>query len=303
MRKALGALIERVGDVIESTDNHNGIPMRELGRTGERVTIIGLGGFHIGKARDPVLAERIIRAAVDEGVNFLDNAWCYNDGDSERYMGAALRDGYRDRVFLMTKNHGRDAATYARQLDESLARLQTDVIDLAQFHEVIESEIVEQLLTGGALDAALRAREQGKIRYIGFTGHAWPRLFGPMLAADFPWDTVQMPVNVLDAHYRSFGRDVLPTLKERQIGVIGMKSLAGGGLLKTDVPPADAIRWSLSQPIDVLVSGWETAEQALGNIDTARSWEPMSAEEQAALLRRSRPWADDGALEAYKPKT
>lgn len=289
--------------MIERRDTRHGIPTRQLGNTGERVTIIGLGGFHIGKAHDPGLAERIIRTAIDEGVNFLDNAWCYNDGDSERYMGAALRDGYRDRVFLMTKNHGRDAATYARQLDESLARLQTDVIDLVQFHEVIEHKIVEQLLTGGALEAALEAKRQGKVRYVGFTGHAWPHLFGPMLAADFPWDTVQMPVNVLDAHYRSFGNEVLPALRGRRIGVIGMKSLAGGGLLKSDIAPADAIRWSLSQPVDVLVSGWDTVEKARANIDTARNWEPMSAERQAEILRCSKPWAQDGALETYKPKT
>ena len=284
------------------TTDRNGIPTRTLGRTGERVAIIGLGGYHMAKAGDADLATRIVRTAVDEGVNFMDNAWCYNDGNSERLMGEALRDGYRDKVFLMTKNHARDAATYQRQLDESLKRLQTDTIDLVQTHEIIEQGIVDRVLAEGVLEAAMDARQQGKIRYIGFTGHAWPALFEQMLATGFVWDTVQMPINVLDAHYRSFGRAILPTLNERKIGAIGMKSLVGGRLLKTDITAEEAIHWSLSQPIDVLVSGWETVEQALTNIEIARRFKPMKKKQQARLLERSAPHAADGALENYKPR-
>ncbi|HJN16789.1 MAG TPA: aldo/keto reductase [Armatimonadota bacterium] len=266
------------------------------------MAIIGLGGYHMAKDADVELSTRIARTAVDEGVNFLDNAWCYNDGNSERFMGEALRDGYRDKVFLMTKNHGRDAATYHRQLDESLKRLQTDTIDLVQTHEIIEQGIVDRVLTEGVLEAAMDARQQGKIRYIGFTGHAWPHLFEQMLATGFVWDTVQMPVNVLDAHYRSFGQTILPILNERKIGAIGMKSLAGGQILKTDITAEEAINWSLSQPIDVLVSGWETVEQARANIEIARRFRPMRKKAQAALLERSAKWAGGGSLEGYKPE-
>lgn len=277
----------------------NGIPTRNLGSTGVRVTIIGVGGYHIGKG-DPDLGVRIIREAIDEGINFLDNAWCYNDGDSERIMGRALQGGYRDKVFLMTKNHGRDADTYREQLEESLRRLGTDYIDLVQFHAINEEGEPDRIFSEGAIGEAVKAREEGKIRYIGFTGHRWPDLFDEMLEHDFDWDTAQMPINLLDAHFRSFSSQILPTLLERGIGVIGMKSLSAGWLLKTDVTAAEGISYALSQPVDTVVTGIDSIEVLQQNLEIARSWEAMSRERQAELLEQVSVQAQDGALERYK---
>ncbi|MDF1514186.1 MAG: aldo/keto reductase, partial [Anaerolineae bacterium] len=222
----------------------NELPARLLGSTGLRVTALAVGGFHIGKARDSALGIRIIRTAIDEGINFLDNAWCYNGGLSETIMGQALQDGYREKVILMTKNHGRDSETYIRQLDESLQRLQTDYIDLVQFHEIVNEGDPEKIFTQGAIEAAIKAREQGKIRFIGFTGHRWPQLFKQMLAYEFDWDTVQHPTNLLDAKYRSFTQEILPILKARGIGAIGMKSLASGNVLETGISAEKAISYA-----------------------------------------------------------
>ena len=280
-------------------ESRNGIPTRVLGSTGVRVTIIGVGGYHIGKG-DADLGVRIIRKAIDEGINFLDNAWCYNDGDSERVMGRALQGGYRDKVFLMTKNHGRDADTFREQLEESLRRLGTDYIDLVQFHAINEEGESERIFSEGAIEEAVEAREEGKIRYIGFTGHRWPDLFEEMLEHDFDWDTAQMPINLLDAHFRSFASQILPILLERGIGVIGMKSLCGGWLLKTDVEVSDAISYSLSQPIDTLVTGIDSLEVLQQNLEIARSWKTMPRERQAELLEQVSAEAQDGALERYK---
>lgn len=278
----------------------NGIPTRILGKTGVAVTIIGVGGYHIGKARDQNLAIRLIRTAIDEGVNFLDNAWCYNDGNSERYMGAALRDGYRQRVFLMTKNHGRDAATFRRQLDDNLSRLQTDFIDLLQFHEVVNEGDPDKIFSMKAIDEAIKAREEGKIRFIGFTGHRWPHLLKQMLDKDFQWDTVQMPTNLLDYHYRSFAKEVLPILIERNIGIIGMKSLASTNILKTGISASEAILYALSMPIHTLVSGMDSLEVLKQNMETARKWKPLSEEEKNQMLKKIAPYAEDGQLEHYK---
>lgn len=278
----------------------NGIPTRILGKTGVSVTIIGIGGYHIGKARNPELAIRLTRTAIDEGINFLDNAWCYNDGDSERFMGAALRDGYREQVFLMTKNHGRDAATFRRQLDESLSRLQTDHIDLLQFHEVIHEGEPDKIFSMGAIEEALKAREEGKIRFIGFTGHRWPHLLKQMLDKDFRWDTAQMPTNLLDYHYRSFTKEVLPILMEREIGIIGMKSLASGSILTADVSSNEAISYALSMPIHTLVSGMDSVEVLKENIETARKWQPLTEEERNQMLEKVAQQAEDGHLEHYK---
>jgi predicted aldo/keto reductase-like oxidoreductase len=215
-------------------------------------------------------------------------------------MGHALRDGYRDKVFLMTKNHGRDAETYAKQLEESLRRLQTDVIDLVQFHEVIDEGVPGRIFGEGAIEAALQARQAGKIRFIGFTGHRWPHLHREMLGHDFAWDTVQFPTNLLDAQFRSFTQRVLPVLKKRGIGAIGMKSLAGGRLLQTGIVAEDAIRFSLSQPIDALVSGMDSLEFLHKNLETIRNWTPMSDEEQQRFLDQTEPFAGDLDLERYK---
>lgn len=287
---------------METIERINGIPTRILGRTGVRVTVLCVGGYHMAKPGDTQLGIRIIRTAIDEGINFLDNAWCYHDGGSERIMGLALRDGYREKVFLMTKNHGRDGATFRRQLEESLRRLQTDHIDLLQFHEIIHEGEPERIFSEGAIEEAIKAREEGKIRFIGFTGHRWPHLFKQMLEQDFEWDTVQMPTNLLDYHYRSFTRKILPILIERDIGRIGMKSLGGSDapLLKTGITAQEAISYSLSLPIHTLVSGVDSLEVLVQNLEIVRNWRPLSDEERTRLLERVAPWAADGRLEHYK---
>ncbi|MFW5798677.1 MAG: aldo/keto reductase [Planctomycetota bacterium] len=278
----------------------NGIPVRTLGNTGLEVTLLGVGGYHQCKAHDPELSRRIIRTAIDEGVNFLDNAWCYNQGLSERVMGQALEDGYRDKVVLMTKNHGRDVPSFESQLHDSLRRLQTDCIDVVQFHEIVSPEFPKMIIDNGVIEAAVRARDAGKLRFIGFTGHNWPHIFLEMLEADFQWNTVMMPLNLLDAQYRSFEKMILPRLLERNIGVIGMKSLAGGQIRKTGVAPREAMHYTMSLPVSTLVSGMESVEQVQYNIETARTWQPMPEAEQQRLLRRVAPWAGDGRLEGYK---
>lgn len=277
----------------------NDIPTRLLGSTGEQVTILGVGGHHIARG-DEALGIRIIRTAIDEGINFMDNAWCYHDGKSEVVMGKALRDGYRDRVFLMTKNHGRARWAVTAGIEDSLRRLQVDYIDLVQFHETNHEGLPALLFADGAVEALAKAREQGKVRFIGFTGHRWPHLLLEMLERDFPWDTAQFPINLLDAHFRSFQMNILPALKRRGIGAIGMKSLAAGELLKTGVTAEEGIRYALSQPIDVLVAGMESLEVLQQNLRIARGFEPQSPAVQAALLARVKPFASDGHLEHYK---
>lgn len=287
---------------MDTIERINGIPTRILGRTGGRVTVLGVGGYHMAKPRDTQLGIRIIRTAIDEGINFLDNAWCYHNGESERIMGRALRDGYREKVFLMTKNHGRDGATFRRQLDESLKRLQTDHIDLLQFHEIIHEGEPERIFSEGAIEEAIKARDEGKITFIGFTGHRWPHLFRQMLGKDFEWDTVQMPTNLLDYHYRSFTNEIMPILVERSIGIIGMKSLGGSEapILETGVTPQEAISYALSLPIHTLVSGMDSLEVLAQNLEIVRNWRPLLDEERNELLVQIAPWAADGGLEDYK---
>ncbi|NLG51220.1 MAG: aldo/keto reductase [Chloroflexi bacterium] len=285
-------------------ERRNGIPTRLLGSTGARVTLIGVGGYHQGKV-GAELGQRIVRTAIDEGINFLDNAWCYHDGESERIMGLALQGGYRDKVFLMTKNHGRDGATYRKQLEESLTRLKVDMIDLVQFHDIGPGDAA-RIFSEGAIEAALEAREQGKIRFIGFTGHTWPSLHAEMLerakalGEGFAWDTVQLPINLLDAQYHSFMQAIVPPARERGMGVIGMKSLAGGELLKTGVTPQDAIAFALSQPIDTLVTGIDSLEVLQQNLDIARAWQPLSERDERRLLEAVAEPASRGHLETYK---
>ena len=285
---------------MEPPKHSNGIPMRPLGSTGEHVTILAIGGYHVVKGISEDESIRIIRTAIDEGVTFLDNAWCYHDGVSEQVMGKALVGGYRDRVLLMTKNHGRDRRTFEEQLAESLRRLRTDTIDVLQFHAITNEQEIHDIVAKGALDAALEAREAGKIRYIGFTGHTSPRLHLQMLER-FQWDTVQLPVNLLDYHHDSFTQQVLPVLQRRGIGIIGMKSLGGGDLLKTDVPPDRAIAWALSQPIDTLVLGIDSIDLLHHDLELVRAWQPMPAPEAQSLQDQMAPIAD-GSLEHYKPK-
>jgi len=285
---------------METEELINGIPTHVLGNTGVRLTVLGIGGYHIGKPSDSQVGIRIIRTAIDEGINFLDNAWCYNQGRSEKIMGDALKDGYREKVFLMTKNHGRDKLTFQRQLDDSLRRFQTDHIDLLQFHEIIHEGEPEQIFSQGAIEEAIEAREAGKIRFIGFTGHRWPHLLQEMLAKDFSWDTIQFPTNLLDAHFRSFTKQILLVVEKRGIGIIGMKSLAGGQMLKTEISSEEAITYVLSLPIDTLVSGIDSLEVLTQNLKIVRSWRPLSEEKKNNLVHKIAPFAGDGHLEWYK---
>jgi len=285
-----------------ASEPSSGIPTRLLGATRERVSIIGVGGHHIGRPADAETGIRIIRTAIDAGINLLDNAWCYHDGRSEEIMGRALRDGYRQRAFLMTKNHGRDGETFRQQLDESLRRLQTDHIDLLQFHEIIHEGEPDRIFSEGAIEAAVAARTAGKIRYIGFTGHRWPHLLKQMLAHEFQWDTLQMPVNLLDAHYRSFAAEVLPIAQARSIGVIGMKGLAAGRIMEAEVSVQEALSYALSQPIASLICGMESLEVLEQNLRIVRDWQPMDLEEQASLRDRVAAAAADGRLEEYKTR-
>lgn len=278
------------------------LPMRKLGRTGLDVTIIGLGGYHVGTIKDIDLAADLVRAAIDEGVNFLDNAHCYHDGYSERVVGRALfSGGYRQRVVLMTKNHGRDAESFTEQLDASLKNLRTDCIDLIQFHSLSRPQEIEAIYApGGALEAAEKARREGKVRFIGFTGHYRPAIHKAMIEQGFAWDTCQLPVNLLDAQYLSFQHEVLPLLHQRGIGVIGMKSLSNGRIMKAGVSASEAMRYAFSQPIDILISGIDSLDALHENLAVARFFEPMSRQEQHQLLERTASAASNGELEQYK---
>ncbi len=274
------------------------VPTRPLGRTGVNVSVIGLGGAHIGRVDSAAESARIIHAAIDRGITFMDNSWDYNDGRSEEWMGAALRGGYRDKIFLMTKVDGRDKATATAQLDESLRRLQTDHVDLWQFHEIIRSNDPERIMApDGAYAAALEAKRAGKIRFIGYTGHKKPALHLAMLnvALEHGWtpDTVQMPVNVLDPHYDSFVREVMPELVRHNIGVIGMKTFGDpyifDAVTKANAAtPLEMLRYSLSQPTSVVVTGINTTALLEQAVTAASNFTPMSEGEMADLISRTR---------------
>jgi aryl-alcohol dehydrogenase-like predicted oxidoreductase len=283
------------------------IPYRTLGRTGERVSAIGIGGYHLGK---PYLTEsesiRIIRTAIDSGITFLDNSWDYYDGQSELRMGKALRDGYRHRAFLMTKIDGRDRPTATRQIDESLQRLQTDRIDLLQHHEVIRLDDADRIFAaGGAMEAVLEARRAGKVRYIGFTGHKSPEIHLKTLATAashrFHFDTVQMPLNVMDAHYQSFEREVLPVLLRREIGVLGMKPMGDAVILESKTAtPIECLHYAMNLPTSVVITGCDSMERLEQALTAARSFRPMRPAEVEALLARTARAAREGRYELYK---
>jgi aryl-alcohol dehydrogenase-like predicted oxidoreductase len=285
----------------------SGVPQRPLGRTGEMVSAIGLGGFHLAQpGTSEAESIRIVRRAIDEGITFLDNSWDYNDGESERRMGKALRDGYRERAFLMTKIDGRTKASAAAQLEESLRRLQTDTIDLLQFHEIIRLQDANRIFgPGGALEAVVAAQEAGKIRYIGFTGHKSPEIHLHMLAmADahgFVFDTVQMPLNVMDAHFESFGHKVLPELVRRGLGVLAMKTFGDHFVLDTGlVVPIDMLHYSLSLPTSVVITGIDSNERLDQALLAARTFAPLSAEKIHAILAKTAHAAGGGGYELYK---
>ncbi|HVG27992.1 MAG TPA: aldo/keto reductase [Acidobacteriaceae bacterium] len=280
---------------------------RQLGTTGERVSAIGLGGFHISMQPTQEESIRLIRSAVDRGITFLDNCWDYNEGLSEVRMGKALEDGYRQKVFLMTKMDGRTADSYNKQLEQSLGRFHTDMIDLVQFHEIIRMEDPDRIFApGGALEAAVAARKAGKIRYIGFTGHKDPAVHLRMLEVaqkhGFHFDTVQMPVNVMDAHFRSFTHQVLPVAVQQGIGVLAMKTFGDKLILqsKVDVPPIDMLHYGLSQPVSVVITGIDKPEILDQALEAARSFKPLTAEQTATLLARTRDAAAEGRFELFK---
>ncbi|MEA2602514.1 MAG: hypothetical protein QOF89_3506 [Acidobacteriota bacterium] len=290
----------------ELETNQGVIPHRTLGRTGEKVSLVGLGGSHIGKQSDEQESLRIIRTALDQGMNFLDNSWDYNDGQSEIRMGKALRDGYRQKAFLMTKIDGRTKKSAAQQLDESLKRLQVDHVDLLQFHEIIRLEDPDRIFApGGALEAVLEAKNAGKLRYIGFTGHKSPDIHRKMLdtakAHQFHFDTVQMPLNVMDAHYESFEKKVLPVALEQHLGVLGMKPMGDHIILDSKaVSPVECLHYAMSLPVSVVITGCDSLpilEQAL---KAARTFQPLSGPQVSALLERTAPAAREGKYELYK---
>jgi aryl-alcohol dehydrogenase-like predicted oxidoreductase len=282
------------------------VPTRTLGRSGEKVSIVGLGGYHIGMQSDEQESIRIIRTALDSGINFLDNCWDYNGGQSEVRMGKALRDGYRQKAFLMTKIDGQTKQAAAQQLEESLRRLQTDHIDLLQFHEVIRDTDPARIFgPGGGMEAILEARKQGKVRYIGFTGHKSPDIHFKMLetafAHGFTFDAVQMPLNVMDAHFDSFEKKVLPVLLKHGIGALGMKSMGDGIILRSrTVTPVECLHYAMSLPTSAVITGCESLKILQQAIDAARSYQPLSPADTARLLAKTAPVAAKGEFERYK---
>ena len=290
----------------DTTDARNGIPYRTLGNTGEKVSCVGLGGYHIGTQSDEQESIRIIRTALDQGINFLDNCWDYNGGNSEMRMGKALRDGYRQKAFLMTKIDSHTKQGAAKQIDESLRRLQTDRLDLLQFHEVIRPADPEAIFgANGAIEAATAAKQQGKIRYIGFTGHKSPEIHLKMLhtafAHNFTFNTVQMPLNVLDAHYESFEKLVLPVLVAHNIGVLGMKPMGSGLVLETKtVSSVECLQYALNLPTSVVITGCDALPILQQALQVARTFRPLNQEQVAALLAKTEQAAQGGEHELYK---
>jgi predicted aldo/keto reductase-like oxidoreductase len=283
------------------------MPTRILGRTGERVSALGLGGFHLGS---PKLSSReavkVVRSALDRGLNFLDNSWDYNDGESEIRMGKALQDGYREKAFLMTKVDGRTKKEANRQIHQSLKRLGVDHLDLLQHHECIRFEDADRIFAeGGAMEAFLEARQAGKIRYIGFTGHKDPHIHLYMLSKArehaFRFDTVQMPLNLMDAHFRSFQKHVLPVLVKDETGVLGMKSMGDGVLLKSKVvTPIECLHYAMSLPTSVVITGVDSLKILEQTFEAARTFVPLTQAQRKKLLARSAQAAVDGKYELFK---
>jgi len=294
---SLGAKLARA-----ATDS---VPYRTLGRTGEKVSIIGLGGYHLGRG-DEQESIRIIRSGLDSGINFLDNCWDYNGGVSEVRMGNALRDGYRQKAFLMTKVDGQTKKSADQQLEESLRRLQTDHIDLLQFHEVIrDTDPTRIFATGGSMEAAVAAKKAGKIRYIGFTGHKSPDTHLKMLetafAHNFNFDSVQMPLNVMDAHFESFEHKVLPVLVKHNIGVLGMKPMGDGIILRSKTAsPIECLHYAMNLPTSVVITGCDSLQILQQALEAARTFKPMSGEEVSQLLAKTSSAAAKGEYELYK---
>jgi uncharacterized protein len=301
------SMLASLPEYAQRKDTSEEIPRRALGRTGEKVSVIGLGGFHLGKAE---LAEpeaiRIIRTGIDNGISFLDNCWDYNGGESEIRMGKALRDGYRQKAFLMSKMDGRTKSSAASQIEESLRRLQTDHIDLLQFHEVIRDTDPDRVFAaGGALEAVLEAKKAGKVRFIGFTGHKSPEIHLKMLttAAEhhFSFDTVQMPLNVMDAHYDSFENKVLPFLVKANVGVLGMKPMGDHFILDSKTAtPTECLHYAMNLPTSVVITVCDSLPILDQALQAARSFEPMAESQLSALLAKTAEAAQAGKYELYK---
>jgi len=285
------------------------MPYRTLGRSGEKVSLLGLGGYHIGIQKDEQESIRIVRTAIDNGVTFLDNCWDYNGGTSEIRMGKALRDGYRNKVFLMTKIDGQIKETTTRQIDESLRRLQTDHIDLVQFHEVVRFGDPDRIFgPNGGIEAMLAARKAGKIRYIGFTGHRDPDIHLKMLNTGFKhgftFDSAQMPLNVMDMHFKSFANKVVPVLVQHGIGVLGMKSMGMGEVLKSNtVTPLECLRYAMNLPTSVVINGCESLDRLKQGLEAARTFRPLTEKELAALSARTADAGRSGKFEPFKSST
>src|ERR1700733_16506 len=279
---------------------------RELGRTGERVSAIGIGGYHLGKQQDPDESIRLLRTAIDRGITFMDNCWDYNGGISEVRMGQALRDGYRQKVFLMTKIDGRDKNTAARQIEQSLGRLQTDVIDLLQFHEVIRLDDPDVIFApGGAIEAVQEARQAGKLRYIGFTGHKDPsvhlRMFETADKHAFHFDTVQMPINVMDAHFRSFLNGVAPVAQQHGTAILAMKTFGDPYILQNKtVTPIEALHFGLNSPAAVVITGIDSPAILDQAFEAVKSFRPMDQQQVTAILAKTKGAAMTGKFELFK---
>lgn len=299
------AVAATAGKLAWGADAKADIPYRPLGNTGEKVSVIGLGGSHIGRPTEEE-SIRIVRTAIDSGVNFLDNCWDYYHGMCEVRMGKALRDGYRDRVFLMTKIDGRNKQTARQQLDESLQRLQTDHLDLLQIHEIGNADDPDRVFAAdGAIEALLDAKKAGKTRFLGFTGHKSPDMHLKMLDAvaahHFRFDTVQMPLNVMDPHFESFEKRVLPYLLKQNIGVLGMKSIGYGRILDSKtVTAVECLHYAMNLPTSVVITGCDSLPILQQALDAARSFRPMSETQVSALLARTADAAKDGKYESYK---
>ena len=284
---------------------------RELGTTGERVSAIGLGGFHLAKDPSTTQADavRLVRSASDAGITFFDNCWDYNDGISEVRLGQALKDGYRQKAFVMTKLDARTATDYNKQLEQSMGRLDTDVIDLVQFHEILRFEDPDRIFADdGAIHAALAARQAGKIRFIGFTGHKDPaihlRMFEIAAQHNFHFDTVQMPVNAMDAHFRSFTHQVIPVAQKAGTGVLAMKTFGDGYILRSGtIDPIEALHYGLSQPVSVVITGIEKPEILTQALTAARTFKPFTAQQTEAFLAKTRTAALTGKYEPFKTTT
>jgi predicted aldo/keto reductase-like oxidoreductase len=300
------AVVSRIAPNAIAADSASDLPYRTLGHTGEKVSVVGVGGYHIGVQDSEAESIRIIRSAIDRGINFLDNCWDYNEGGSEIRMGKALKDDYRSKVVLMTKIDGRTKEAAEKQINESLQRLQTDRIDVMQIHEVIRMNDPERVFaSGGAMEALLAAKKAGKIRYIGFTGHKSPDIHLKMLSTaarhGFKFDTVQMPLNLMDAHYNSFGARVLPELTKDNIGVLGMKPIGGSIILRSKtVTATECLHYAMSLPTSVVITGCDSMPILDQALQAAKTLKSFGETERAALLAKTEAAAKQGQYELYK---